>query len=353
MRLTVLSVGFPFARVSAATAGGAEQVLLTMDRTLVRMGHRSLVLAPAGSRCQGLLIPVNVPLDTLEEPTKQKSRELLCRELRRTLERYPVDVVHMHGLDFLDYLPESTTPVIITLHLPLNWYDPEALQARPNVKLVCVSNTQARAAPPYAQIDAVIPNGVEVENYRLTARRRGRYVLAMGRICPEKAFHKAIDAAAFAGEKLIIAGNVFPYPEHQAYFESMIEPRLGAEASFIGQVGGERKTRLLAGAKCLLIPSSAPETSSLIAMEAMAAGTPVIAMRSGALNEIVHDGRTGFLVNTAEEMAQAISAAERITPEDCRQEAESGFRAETMVGAYTELYQSVTSTIVVGELQAA
>ena len=351
MPLTVLSVGFPLAKVAEATAGGAEQVLLTLDKVLVRMGHRSLVLAPRGSRCHGLLIPAQVPFSSFDERAKREAWRIFKREIGRALRRQPVDVVHMHGLDFADYLPECGVPVIVTLHLPLAWYGRDALRPRPGVKLVCVSETQARAAPSYAQIASVIPNGVSLEQFNL--RRKGNYVLAMGRICPEKAFHRAIDAAQTAEQKLIIAGAVFPYREHQVYFEKLMQPRLGANAVFIGPVGGTRKAHLLAGAKCLLIPSSAPETSSLIAMEAMAAGTPVVAMRTGALTEIVREGKTGLLVNTVEEMAQAISEVGIIDAQECRQEAERRFGAERMVADYLELYSSSRSGASVQELEAA
>ena len=264
--------------------------------------------------------------------------------LNHTLDRYPVDIIHMHGLDFSEYLPDSDVPVIVTLHLPLDWYARDALQdSASHITRVCVSSSQARRALPATRIDCVIPNGVYLTRFR-PARRKGNYAVVIGRICPEKGFDLAIDAAERAGIDLVLAGTVFEYPEHREYFNSIIAPRLSERVCYLGAVGGEHKARLLAGAKCLLIPSLAPETSSLVAMEAVASGTPVIAWRSGALPEIVSDGRTGFLVDTVEQMPHAINVADSIQPDVCRREAERRFSSEKMISEYFELYRSVTAS---------
>lgn len=353
MSLTVLNVAYPLAPVSEATAGGAEQILLTLDRGLLQHGHRSLVLAAAGSRSHGLLLPVEIPSGSLDQQAKQEARRQFRLALAHALDRHSVDIVHMHGIDFHEYLPNCDLPIVVSLHLPLNWYEPRALTIVPqNVSLVCVSRSQARTAPPGVEVSSVIANGVDLERFHL-ARRKADYVLYMGRICPEKGIHLAIDAAERVGVKLLIAGTVFDYPEHREYFETMIRPRLGRNAVFVGAVGGRRKAHLLAGAKCLLIPSQARETSSLIAMEAMASGTLVVAWRSGALPEIVSDGRTGFLVSSVEEMARAIGRVLQLSSATARREAQQKFSSEQMIASYLNLYRNLTLRNSVPELQAA
>jgi len=352
MPLTVLNVGYPLARVSKATAGGAEQVLLTIDNALTRIGHRSLVLAAAGSRCHGLLLPAQVPSGNLDDAARTEARRSFRHTLNRALERYSVDVVHMHGLNFDEYLPDCDIPILVSLHLPLDWYAREALRCGPDVSFVCVSRDQARTAPAGMQIVRVIPNGIDLNQFRL-APRKGDYVLFMGRICPEKGLHLAIEAAKRAHVKLLIAGTVFEYPEHREYFDNLIRPMLSANVVFLGAVGGKRKAELLAGAKCLLVPSLARETSSLIAMEALASGTPVIAWRSGALPEIVAEGRTGFLVMSTAEMSHAIPRAAVISSDECRREAERRFSSEEMVEAYLDLYVEIAQGAPIKELQAA
>jgi len=279
----------------------------------------------------------------LDEQAKGEARRSFKRSLEHVLARFSIDLVHMHGLDFDHYLPEQQdVPVVVSLHLPLSWYQEGALRpSRPNTALICVSKTQRASAAPAVHIAAVIPNGVNVEDFR-SSRRKGSYALILGRICPEKAPHLAIEAAERAHIEVLIAGTVFPYPAHRQYFDTMVRPRLGPNVRFLGAVGFGRKAQLLAGAKCLLIPSQAPETSSLVAMEAIAAGTPVIAWRSGALPEIVSDGRTGFIVSSVEEMAYAIRRAAMIPPETCRREAQRRFDSESMISDYLALYRSMT-----------
>ncbi len=189
----------------------------------------------------------------------------------------------------------------------------------------------------------MIPNGVAVE--RLDARLSKRnFVLALGRICPEKGFHVALDAAAQAGRMLLLGGEVFPYPEHEEYFRTQIAPRMGPSARFLGRLDFERKRRLMAAASCVLIPSLVAETSSLVAMEALACGTPVVAFPAGALPEIIEHGRTGFLVENEREMVVAIQRAGGISPARCREAARERFAAARMVASYIETYQQMVNT---------
>jgi glycosyltransferase involved in cell wall biosynthesis len=263
--------------------------------------------------------------------------------LRRLLATRGIDAVHAHGVDFAEYLPPPGPPLVVTLHLPPGFYPAAALAPdRPRSHLVCVSESQRRSCPPGARIRAVVPNGVSLERFRPGAPKRDCAV-ALGRICPEKGFHLALDAAARAGIALVLAGQVFGYPEHRAYFEREIRPRLSAARRFIGPVGGRDKRDLLAGARCLLAPSLVAETSSLVTMEAMACGTPVVAFRAGALPELIDHGRTGFLVDDVAEMAQAVAGARALDPAECRREAEARFGESRMTARYLDLYREVAA----------
>lgn len=343
MRLTVLSVGYPLARVSDQTVGGAEQVLSSLDEQLVLHGHRSIVIAPEGSQTRGLLLPTPAPGSQLDAVQKGGAAPFYRAAIRDALARFSVDVVHMHGLDFLDYLPEPGVPVLVTMHLPPDWYRAEAFQiTRPNTQLVCVSGSQARECPRYTKIRAIISNGIRLERFRPRRRKYG-YAVSLGRVCPEKGFHLAFHAARLAGIPLLLAGKVFGYQIHQKYFNEEIRPLLHSGNRFLGEIGPARKRRLLAGARCVIISSLVSETSSLVAMEAMASGTPVIAYPKGALPEVIQHGRTGFLVNTVEEMAEAIDAARELDSNVCRKEAEARFSADRMFEQYLFLYHEAAS----------
>jgi glycosyltransferase involved in cell wall biosynthesis len=193
---------------------------------------------------------------------------------------------------------------------------------------------------------------VSVERLAMRVTKRG-FALALGRICPEKNWNVATDAAKQAGVPLLLAGEVFPYEAHQTYFREQIEPRLDRLRRFIGPAGFARKRRLLSAARCLLVPSLAPETSSLVAMEALACGTPVIAFPSGALPDIVEHGVTGFIVRSSQEMAEAIRQADEIDPETCRRTARDRFSLEQMVNRYFALYRELALAVSVQAARVA
>ena len=336
-RWTVLSVAYPLAPVGCDAVGGAEQVLATIDRKLVRAGHRSIVIACEGSRCAGELVTIPRASGPLDELARASAQAHTKAAIERTLAQTRVDLVHLHGLDFEAYLPAPGPVVLVTLHLAASWYSAGVLAlGRPRTHLSCVSRSQ-RLGFGAGFPAAVIENGVDLQALR-PGGARGRYVLGLGRVCPEKGFHRAIDAARRAGTPMVLAGEVFAYAEHLRYFETHVRPRLDAQRCFVGPVGLDRKRTLLAEARALLVPSEVAETSSLVAMEAMACGTPVITFGAGALAELVEHGRTGFVVANEREMAAAIRDVEAIDRAACREAAERRFSDERMVADYLALY---------------
>ena len=342
LRLTILSVAYPLAPVTVDTAGGAEQVLASVENAAVEAGHGSIVIACEGSAVAGELIAIPRASGTLDENARRAAHAAVREAIARTLKQRNVDLLHFHGIDFHEYMPAWGPPAVVTLHLPPDWYPAAIWQhRRPQTHMHCVSQSQQQRCPEGASLAEVIPNGVDLEAFQPRWHKAG-FALMLGRICPEKGFHLGLDAASAAGVPLWMAGEVYAYPEHQRYFAQQVAPRItGWKHRFLGRVGLVRKRRLLRAAKCVLIPSLAPETSSLVAMEAMASGTPVVAFRSGALPEVVEDGRTGFLVNDACDMAAAIDRVGEIDPRECRRVAEARFSAAHSTARYLELYRRV------------
>ena len=340
--LTVLSVAYPLAPVSPDAVGGSEQVLSALDRALVEAGHRSIVVACEGSRVAGMLLPIPAvpPGQPIDDAVHMRRRAAAWDAMVAAVAAERVDVIHMHGFDFYQYLPPPGPPLLATLHLPPSWYPDWAIKlVRADSWVNCVSDSQMRAADHSPRMLSPIPNGVPVAQLGGLHPRRCNYALMLARICPEKGLHLALDAAHAAGSPLLIAGEVFPYPSHQEYFTSQILPRLDRLRRYVGPVGFIRKRRLLAAARCLLVPSLVAETSSLVAMEAASCGTPVIAFRNGALPEVVEHGRTGYLVKDTHAMADAIGRVDAINPQDCRDTAQRRFSLERMVAAYLDRYQ--------------
>ena len=341
MPLTVLSIGYTMAPVGPDAVGGAEQILSALDRALVDAGHRSIVVSKHGSQVAGTLVPTgSVPTEITDEERAfalQRHR----RAITQALAVFSIDIVHSHAVDFADHLPEADVPTLVTLHLPCEFYRAGAVPTnRPRTWYNCVSASQRRSFPHFSAMLPELENGVPVD--RLQARHaRRNFALCLGRICPEKGFEHALDAARLAEIPLLIGGELFPYEAHRRYFETEIRPRLGRHARFLGPVWWARKRRLLNAAYCLLVPSLAPETSSLVAMEATACGTPVIAFPAGALAEIVEPGLTGYLVRNAREMAEAIRAVGDFDRERCREQARGRFSLERMVRSYFALYHQL------------
>lgn len=343
MTLTVLNVAYALAAVGPGAVGGSEQVLSAIDRGLVEHGHRSLVVAPIDSETFGVLYPTIELPRLLDGRARAHAVEHTRRAIHRALRDWEVDLVHLHGMDFYEYVREIDVPVLVTLHLPFGSYLPVALSSAPaHVDFHCVSESQRRAAPTYLRLLPTIENGIRIPPQRPDVRR-GSHVVALGRICPEKGFHLALDAAHRAGAPLRIAGQLFEYSTHVEYFTRELLPRFDESRRFIGPVHGEAKWRLLAEASCVLIPSLVDETSSLVAMEALACGTPVVALARGALPEIVRGGETGFLVSDVNEMAEAIQRVRGgvIDSRECRRSALERFTAERMIARYLDRYTAI------------
>jgi glycosyltransferase involved in cell wall biosynthesis len=190
---------------------------------------------------------------------------------------------------------------------------------------------------------SVVENGIEVARFPYSEHKRD-YLLWMGRICEEKGTHVAIDVAEQSGLPLIIAGQVYPFSYHRDYFAHEVAPRLDrahVHVQFVQRPSFSEKLNLLQNARAVLVPALVDETSSLVAMEAMACGTPVIAFRRGALPEVIADGETGILVNSLEEMAEATKRLHKISPRLCRTRVETLYDSRRMGQEYESLYRRV------------
>jgi glycosyltransferase involved in cell wall biosynthesis len=342
--LTVLSVAYPFAPVGPCGVGSAERILAELDAALEAEGQRSLVVACAGSLVAGELFSAPMPERALiTEPDRRWHRWRFQAAIDRALSKYRVDLIHMHGVDFDQHVFPPEIPILVTLHLPIDWYRPESwVTFGDRAQFQCVSQAQRSTCSALTEMP-VIEDGVPLPKIRLE-REREDFALALGRISSEKNVHEALEAGTRAGTQVLVGGHVFPYRDDGDYFSESVQPLLDREGvthRFLGPLEAERQQRLLARAKCLLLASRAPETTSLTAMEALSVGTPVIAYRSGALAEIVDHGVTGFVVDSVEEMADAIRRVGEIRPEACRAAAEQRFSRDRMVRDYFDLYAAL------------
>jgi glycosyltransferase involved in cell wall biosynthesis len=338
----ILFVAYPMLPVSDSSCGGAEQMLWSLERELARRGVATAVAACEDSSVSGELLSTGaapVEPDRFEGREREHSEKVvrLCRERRFAL-------LHDKSGHFWRHAARVRCPVLATLHLPRSFYPPELFDSvAANVFFNCVSQSQAGGFRDLSNFLGVVANGIALERFTFSAAKQD-YLLWMGRICPEKGTHLALDAARQLGVKLVVAGAVYPFSWHRQYFEREVRPRLEAASSmaeFVESPPFAQKVELLGQARALLIPTLASETSSLVAMEAMACGTPVVAFAKGALPEVVADGKTGFLVNDFDEMVNAVRRVDAIEGRRCRAHVEARFNASRMADGYQRLYATI------------
>jgi glycosyltransferase involved in cell wall biosynthesis len=350
-KLRILYVAYPLLPVSDESAGGAEQMLNVLEREMHSRGHSTIVAACEGSKVAGeLFVTGEVPSesDRFDQREAEHSAQVIDFIEMRQQRGSAFDLVHDKSGHFFKHAAEVPGPVLATLHLPRSFYARELFaNCAPNLLFNCVSQSQANAFADVPQMTGVIENGIEVPRFPYSMHKRD-YLLWMGRICEEKGTHIAIDAAEQAGLPLIIAGQVYPFSYHQEYFIREVASRLDrarVQVQFVQKPSFTEKLHLLQNARALLIPALADETSSLVAMEAMACGTPVIAFRRGALPEVIADEKTGFVVNSLDELVQATRRAHEISPQACRTRIEDLYDSRRMTGDYEALYRRVLNGI--------
>ena len=337
--MRILYIAYPLLPVTDTSAGGAEQMLWTLEREMHRRGHETTVAACTGSKIAGRLIATgDVPLesDTFEE--RYREHRAAIREL---LQHERFDLIHDKSGSFFARAADVRMPILATLHLPRAFYgnvDWHGIDR--HISLNCVSAAQAHTFADVPALAGWIANGIALDRFPLCAEKDD-YLLWLGRVCEEKAPHLAVEIARRAGKRLVVAGQIYPFRYHQEYFDREVAPILTGSPGFVDSPSFATKLALLSHAAALLVPSQAEETSSLVAMEAMACGTPVLAFRRGALSEIIEDGQTGFIADDLDSMSEAVQHLASIRPETCRAHVEKNFSAARMADDYANLYKNV------------
>ena len=322
--------------------GGSERIVAYLTDELVTMGHEVTLFASGDSVTTAILEPGCERALRLD-PTVRDSVAPLLAMLERVAQRArDFDVVHLH-CDYLGYpvLRRAGVPFLATLHGRLDLPELRSLyRVFSDVPVVSISNSQ-RGPLPEAGFVATVYHGLP-EQLLLPGDGSGGYLAFLGRISPEKAPDRAIRIAAQAGMQLKIAAKIDRVDRD--YFKAEIEPLLAQpHVEFIGEIGEHEKAEFLGNAAGLLFPIAWQEPFGLVMIEAMACGTPIIALRNGSVPEVVDEGITGFIVD---DEAAAASAAGQIHLLDrtlIRTIFEQRFTARRMAEDYTRIYQGLTS----------
>lgn len=329
-------------RVPPPAYGGTEAVVYALTEGLVAAGHEVVLFASGDSITSAELRSIYPrSLRTATELKDPQPYDWLhiASALAQAGE---FDIVHNHaGEPAMAMAQLVATPMLSTLHCLIT----------PDTKIVwqhyqgyfnTISEAALHTIPadvPMRRYAGAVYNGIDVKSFPFRANKED-HLLFLSRIAPEKGTHLAIEVARKLGIPLLIAGKVDRVDRE--YFRTQVEPLVdGDKVRYVGEVTREETKRLMAEARALLMPIVWEEPFGLVMVEAMAAGTPVVAFRRGAAPELIADGETGFLVPSGDvdAMAAAVQRVASIDPIRCRQHVQANFDVSQMVDNYVATYK--------------
>ena len=324
------------APVRRETGGSVESLIWLLTRELVRLGHEVTVFGCAGSECDGKLVM------TMPGPYGAKGTFddwQLCEwvNLACAVERSSeFDVIHTHA--YLWGLPlgrMSQAPMAHTLHIVPDENHALLWRQYPDANVTAISQHQWSEFPDLKPA-AIIPHGVDVSEFTLR-EKPDDYLFYLGRFVSGKGPLHAIAAAKALGIRLVLAGPENPY------FREHVRPLVdGRQVEYAGFVSGASRDKLLGGARALVYPIQHPEAFGLVLVEAMLCGTPVAAVRVGAVPEIVEEGVTGSMADGMGDFSKAVLRALECDRRRVRERAEQRFSAGEMARAYVRLYEQLS-----------
>lgn len=325
------------APVRRHASGSVESLVWLLTRELTQLGQEVTVFGCGGSEVPGKFV------ETLPGPYGAPGSfddwQLcewinLCRAVEQSAQ---FDILHAHSyLWGIPLEPFSRAPLVHTLHIVPDDNTSRLWARSPQSQVTAISHHQWSGHPELKPC-AVIPHGVDVADFAFQAEPDD-YICYLGRFVSGKGPIQAIQAAQALGLRLRLAG-----PEN-AYFREKVKPLVdGKSIEYVGPVNNVERNKLLGGARALIYPIQYPEAFGLVQLEAMLCGTPVAAMRLGAVAEIVDEGITGYSASSTAEFLSAIQKAVQLDRHLVRQQAEQRFAAGRMAREYAQLYEQIAS----------
>jgi glycosyltransferase involved in cell wall biosynthesis len=322
--------------------GGTERVVAWLTEELVAQGHEVTLFASGDSQTSANLIPC-VPQGLRLAGIRDHiaSHLVMLNNLRRRADQF--DVIHFH-IDLLQYplFQDLAHKCVTTLHGRLDVPDFHPVYyAFPHMPLVSISEDQRRPMPSDVNWLANVYHGLPSTVCRYNATG-GDYLAFLGRIAPEKRPDRAIEVAIRVGLPLKIAAKIDKVDEE--YFGQTIRPLLNHPLiEFIGEIDEQQKHDFLGKALALLFPIDWPEPFGLVMIEAMSAGTPVVAWRHGSAPEVIENGVSGVIVDSIDDATAAMDVVRAMSRERVRQCFESRFTATRMANDYVAAYEALLS----------
>jgi glycosyltransferase involved in cell wall biosynthesis len=304
--------------------GGTERIVHLYAEFLARSGHKIDIIAADGSSAYGGEIYIH------RAPSKKwisRAQRKFQFQLQSLLAAQKCDIVFNFGrFDYLETLLMLGLPILHCFQNPIDQGQIDFAESRVRgpFGFLLLSKNQAS----HAKINFpshVLPNPVDCTGYQC-GEGKGGYLAFLGRLTYNKGVDIAIKVAKRTGKALKIAGNISQEEGGPEFFQQAVQPYLNnQDIQWIGPINDMQKRGFLADASALLFPIRWDEPFGIVMAEALACGTPVIAMNKGSTSEVLDHGCTGFLCSTEDEMVEAVNALSTITRSDCRIMAETRF----------------------------
>lgn len=362
--------------------GPIETVIYNIDKGLNGLDHHSIVACPRDSFVVGeQFTTIEKSFSEYWSKNTRTQRDNMRSHLVMSLQRArkgDIDIIHMHDAAMAQYffkgVRKKPVPIVMTLHVPAKDKGPfkrwnESLNSSSGVYFVPISEYQKNQHRGLVNSQKVIHHGIDVEDYPLHSDRgKQDYLFSIGRITQDKGQEKAIEIAKKTASRLILAGNVQNKDKDRAffkklrrsidlvtdagktfigndYYEKVMKPILDSDKQiiYIGEVDSTHKKLWYQHARATLFPIQWGEPFGLVLIESMACGTPVLAFNKGSVPEIVVHGKTGFVVDSIDDMPKAVTAIHNINANDCRRHIKDNFSITSMAGKYSKLYQWIVN----------
>ncbi|AFZ45112.1 glycosyl transferase group 1 [Halothece sp. PCC 7418] len=330
-------------RVPPPAYGGIELVVGLLTEELVRRGHEVTLFATGDSQTSARLESVYPQAMRLDSKVNDYDIYNAIQLERVYSKADQFDIIHSH-VDYSAFpYAQFTNKITPTLHTIHGSFTPEKVKLYHQFRqqhFVSISDAQ-RALKPDLNYAGTVYNAIDVSSHQYYPKPQDPpYLAFLGRMSPEKAPHYAIAIAKASAIPLKLAGKIDPIDE--SYFTEQVKPHIDGETiQFLGEVNHDQKNALLGGAIALLFPITWEEPFGLVMLEAMAAGTPVIAMRRGSTSEIVDHEQTGFLCDSLEECVAAVGRIPEINRGTCRESVAKNFGVARMTDGYEAVYRQL------------
>lgn len=295
--------------------GGTEKAVYELTEELVRRGHDVTLFAPLGSQSSAKLITYS------EDLTDQTLADYVLNRLPQN-----VDIIHDHSFHSSLGLAKPNVPTVCTIHLPVKQQVDHPVYVSQRAKEIMGNNR-----------GYCVYNGINTNEYEFSTKKDD-YLLFLGRVIRDKGVLEAIDVAEKTGKRLIIAGPI----KAPAFFKKEVKPRISKNPNirFVGAVDGKQKQRLLKHAQCLLFPILWEEPFGFVMIEALACGTPVLALKKGSVPEVLA-GFPQLICRSVDEMAQKVKRSVYPSSAKLRKYVVDRFTNQKMTEEYLKIYEHV------------